>query len=167
MQFQIYFFTTIFMYLMQINVWQSVCLPACHTFLWQHQLELWFEMKHYPMCACSSYPAVGPFITSWKQAFYVKKLLCSGIWQKGHNVCIMQYFVEYLLWRFILFVHSHIFFYLTFCVSWTKTVCLLFAGALYCLMAESGDTVKKLTFRIHRLIPWLWNHMPLECMLNY
>jgi hypothetical protein len=77
----------------------------------------------------------------------------------------MQYFVEYLLWRFILFVHSHIFFYLTFCVSWTRTVRSLFVGALHCLMAETGDTGKKLTFRIHRLITWLWNCMPLECML--
>lgn len=78
-QFQIYFFTTVFVCLMQINVWQSVCLPACHTFLWLHQMELWFEMKQYPTSAWSSYPAVGAFITSCKQAFYVKKLLCSGI----------------------------------------------------------------------------------------
>jgi len=46
-------------------------------------------MKQYPTSACSSYPPVGPFITSWKQAFYMKKLLCSGIWQKGHTVCII------------------------------------------------------------------------------
>ena len=80
MQFQVYFYTTVFICLMQINVWQSVCLPACHTFVWQHHMELWFEVKQYPTSACSSYPAVGTFITSWKQAFCVKKLLCSGLW---------------------------------------------------------------------------------------
>jgi hypothetical protein len=71
------------------------------------------------------------------------------------SVLFYAVFCGILLWRFILFVHSHIFFYLTFCVSWTKTVCSLFVGALHFLMAESGDTGKKLTFRIHKLIPWL------------
>jgi len=62
---------------------------------------------------------------------------------------------------------TYIIFYLTFCVSWTKRICSLFVDALHCLMAESSDTDKKRNFRIHRLIPWIWNHMQLKCMLNY